>query len=440
MKKYLILSSLLALTACAGGGESSLLSYAKGINNEKTAVDVPQNLLPINPTFIVATPDDVKLANSAVTNMDILGDFSDRIVEVYRQSGLDYSNLNDTDFADSDYGLEVTPGLLTDIYNNMSDDKKRKLREAAYIQHKIDYVYMAQYDDSLSDEVKQILPDVVKWINAFYYVESNGQIKQILNPAEIANIKTPTDLAAFIEPADLKHQGYYDVLRFFDHDVFSVNESTGIIEEWENGHNRVGDTSEFCGFGDCYMYNSYGDFLTHGDLGMKIINDKIYRPTVIRGVSQDISLNDMVGKIYPISWDFTGRAIGTYTKDNNVSTPSYKFLQTDNATMHIDGNKDNITYVINLPFSDSGWYDVKLENNNINEYGSKTIEFSNYAGDDSNKLSIDDGSSKINADGWESVSFLGNYTFQPTEAVGIITWGNYSNEEFQAAYGMVKQE
>ncbi len=92
------------------------------------------------------------------------------------------------------------------------------------------------------------------------------------------------------------------------------------------------------------------------------------------------------------------------------------------------------------PLSDSGWYDVKLENNNINEYGSKTIEFSNYAGDDSNKLSIDDGSSKINADGWESVSFLGNYTFQPTEVVGTITWGNYSNEEFQAAYGMVKQE
>lgn len=114
MRKYIVLSSLVILTACETGGSNLISNYKKQTSD---VPDTPQQFTTIS---FDATPDDARQYNSSVTGMATVLDVSDRLIEIYERSGIDYSGLSEAELG---YSEPLFDGIRGEIYNNMSAEK-----------------------------------------------------------------------------------------------------------------------------------------------------------------------------------------------------------------------------------------------------------------------------------------------------------------------------
>lgn len=108
---------------------------------------------------------------------------------------------------------------------------------------------------------------------------------------------------------------------------------------------------------------------------------------------------------------------------------------------HCMFNDNGTIRVWNTPFSEDGWYDVKYTSDSVAD--TNDWVFSNYNGDDSNRLSLDSGNGTV------AINNVGGYTYEyvyeyalehPTDVVGAVIVPLGTGELFQAVYGMVKAE
>ncbi len=158
-------------------------------------------------------------------------------------------------------------------------------------------------------------------------------------------------------------------------------------------------------FGDGKL--SYFDFWyyvfesTNGENGIKpfYVNfaQNVRYPIMVQEMFDD---NGLIS-----AYDFKGTAVGLYK--NNPGDDPYQLayttkMRTDNATLHVNDN--GTIRVWNMPFSEDGWYDVKYTSDSVAD--TNDWVFSNYNGDDSNRLSLDSGNGTV------AINNVGGYTYE----------------------------
>lgn len=471
MRKYFVLSSVLALTACAGGGGESGLMGAFNTDTPRAA--------------FAGTPSAVRSAN-APFKQETVFNFTGRLLAIY--------DAADMQIAD-DVVLPELPtdgvGVKADIINSLSDADKLKLRKVMYIMDKINGIYHDFGYKSAPNMANYDLVNVAKWINAFYDIESKGQITNLLNVDAASNITDESELHEYLKPVDM------DIVRWtYDEPVILADgffkvDSNGNITGINYGLNgvlgRVGNTNVFEGEianplavrtvepdtinAKVTLESAAGGKLSYYDFGFATEERKNTDDVLLsraKGVYASFSgKQGEPGRIsanYPdadFNWNFKGTAVGVYTKASNGTVDTLPYtttMKTNNATLNIAGtDATNITTTLNMPFSESGWYDVKvtsLPNNNAGGWfipapfgGNATIEFSNFKGDESKRLSADN-SGTVTASATLTGAAAAEHIFtQPEEVVGRVRLFNLGSmraapqqtETFEAAFGMKKQ-
>lgn len=305
------------------------------------------------------------------------------------------------------------------------------------------YIHMGMADPYSINGALLKLPDAVKWINAVYYVESNGAIAQKLDPNEIDNIHTQTDLQNYMASVDFGlldgRQGALDVLW----NTFTPNYDTGYVGYWvsPNGgwYQRYENSNVFEGDGDKVFITTYGGDingakLTYSDFGFADYAGAGTRElfATVEPVSWGPVAIDPKLKPDDTAWNFKGVAVGLYTKTGNFDNNGY-FVQkrTNNATLHVDAHNNFTAY---MPFSEDGWYDVEfVENGPFDRH----LSFSNYKGNNSvGPLGESVDTTSFGA----TRRVIKEYALEaPNEVVGAVGIDFADGGRFEAAYGMVKQ-
>lgn len=458
MRKHLILTSLLTLTGCMGGGSADGLLSLFG-NESKPAFG--------------GTPQETIKANSSITKMETVTDTTTRIKEIYEESGLNYTD-NDVKNADESGML---PGIyypddrtLSEQYRNMSDEDKKTLRKAQLGFKKILVLrdYMNGY---ITDFTQSDLEEATKMLNAFYKIESNGRIEQKFNIDNLPNVTNISGLQDFfydnvgggnflhldkIARAYIDSDGELwgsdryvwvdsvnggDIRLDYDGKIMRMyyyGGSGGLLE-------RQGNSNEFkdlCGnkvtletFGDGKLsYSDFGYMTYENEEGYKTINTFAIR------ASFDTPWIDSADSMYYINnhiMNFKGTAVGLFVNnpdgDPNELAHTTK-MRTDNATLHIN-NGYNWSTTLTMPFSEDGWYDVKMTEGYNGSYYANTT-FSNYHGD-TNDVKKQVPSTYVD---YASIGRAerGEYALEnPTEVAGraYVDFGD-QNVRFEAAYGM----
>lgn len=133
--------------------------------------------------------------------------------------------------------------------------------------------------------------------------------------------------------------------------------------------------------------------------------------------------------------DFKGTAVGLFVNnpdgDPNELAHTTK-MRTDNATLHVD----DWSRTLIMPFSEDGWYDVKMTEGDNGSGWYENTTFSNYHGDNDTKKIVPSNSvnyATISAEPWYYEYALEN----PTEVAGraYVDFGDPS-VRFEAAFGM----
>lgn len=473
-KSILFLTSLFALTACVGGDSDCPWCTWQMSGNSGRSV--------AKPTALDATPDDMRQNNSNVIKSANIISSVNRILDVYEQSGLDYSNVS----------TDELPALAEDsrvpvfnperkILNGLTDAQIRKLREAIYVfRNVIDW-------DQPHDDAE--LAVMIKLMNAVYNIESGGKIKNKFDPSlTMADIlaMSPQEQDKLMDDLYVGEKLLYDYVPNL-HDVVlgdkaNVNVRVANImltsdlwcgDLWYDVDGRLGAVQSFERQGNTNVFR-YTDGDEHTDVTLNSAsNGKLtyadfgyMTVTVHTGGTEEIAkqlwmLEPTFPELRPavyawnnnVDMNFKGRAIGLYSKEYADYAGGLKdpiTMQTDNATLSFknrvaEGGSTTFSTTLFMPFSESGWYDVSVnEGGNLNY-----MEFTNYKGaDDTNRLSIDDKSSDIVVTAnYGSVPqyYTGDNALDlPAEAVGMVNYdyddGDGHEDHFRAAYGLVRQE
>ena len=404
-----------------------------------------------------ATPDTARKSNQSITKTSTVLDFTDRAVEIYDEAGLDLSGVPENELD------EVFDGASADAQQRLDEmppEKQRKIKEMQYARENILYTVYSYLGLKAAGDLpynKQFLQNMVKLINAIYYVESKGVITQKLDPAGLESVTDKSSLYDYVSDVDwdtIIYRYHDDSDRLLsdgsEYSTFITENGVIVGLNTKGGQknsvrafftiqppHRVGDTNVFdqdLPFGDGIhitrtfesfgngklKYNDFGYVtLKHYDSSGDLTNTTKHAAVFGMGDVLPVGIDSAM---LPVNWKFKGTAVGLYTKNSNTKNPDYLEMRTNNATMNININGvDGGGLVLNIPFSESGWYDVRITNSEDGK-GGNPITFSNYKGTDANRWSFDNGESVIETTADTNFIVNGDYAFaQPTEIVGSVS-------------------